>query len=102
MSLARRYEQTYTVEEVAELLRHTPSGVRSMIRRGTLRALKVGGRYLIPESALDDLGLASIRIFDDIEDPADYIASLRSANAAKTNGAVLSDSDFLIGLEAED
>jgi len=59
------------VEEVAELLRHTPSGVRSMIRRGRLRALKVGGRYLIPESALDELGLASIRIFDDIEDPTD-------------------------------
>jgi|GEM_PF-4650695 len=63
MSLATRYEQTYTVEEVADLLRHSPGGVRAMIRRGALRAIKVGGRYLIPESALDEIGFASLRVF---------------------------------------
>lgn len=35
MSMPRRYEQAYTVEEVVELLRHSPGGVRVMIRRST-------------------------------------------------------------------
>ncbi len=102
MSLARRYEQTYTVEEVAELLRHSPGGVRAMIRRGALRAIKVGGRYLIPESALDELGFASIRVFEDIADPAAYAAELRARNSRRPDGTVLSDAEFLGGLEAVD
>ncbi|MCL5736475.1 MAG: helix-turn-helix domain-containing protein [Actinobacteria bacterium] len=102
MSLATRYEQTYTVEEVAELLRHSPGGVRAMIRRGALRAIKVGGRYLIPESALDEIGLASIRVFEDIDDPATYAAEVRARNSRKPDGAPLSDAEFLAGLEAAD
>ena len=102
MSLARRYEQTYTVEEVAELLRHSPGGVRAMIRRGALRAIKVGGRYLIPESALDELGLASIRVFEDIDDPAAYAAELRARNSRRPDGTPLGDAKFLGGLEAVD
>lgn len=102
MQLARRYEPTYTVEEVAELTHHTPSGVRSMIRRGALRAIKVGGRYLIPESALDDLGLAAIRIFDDIEDPAAHVADLRARNSVRADGTPLTKEEFLAGIEAED
>jgi excisionase family DNA binding protein len=100
MSLARRYEQTYTVEEVAELLRHSPGGVRAMIRRGALRAIKVGGRYLIPESALDEIGLASIRVFEDIDDPAEYARALRAGNSRGLDGTLLSDEEFLRRLEA--
>jgi excisionase family DNA binding protein len=102
MSLARRYEQTYTVEEVAELLRHSPGGVRAMIRRGALRAIKVGGRYLIPESALDEIGLASIRVFEDVDDPAAYAVELRARNSAAPDGTPLSDEEFLRRLEAEE
>ncbi len=102
MSLARRYEQTYAVEEVADLLRHSPGGVRAMIRRGALRAIKVGGRYLIPESALDELGFASLRVFEDIDDPAAYAAELRAQNSRRLDGTSLSDAEFLSSLEAGD
>jgi len=39
-----------TVGDVAEMLRITPHGVRAMIRKGTLKAQKVGRDYLIKES----------------------------------------------------
>jgi len=39
-----------TVGDVAEMLRITPHGVRAMIRKGTLKAQKVGRDYLIRES----------------------------------------------------
>jgi len=39
-----------TVGEVAEMLQITPHGVRAMIRKGTLKAQKVGRDYLIKES----------------------------------------------------
>ena len=39
-----------TVGEVAEVLQITPHGVRAMIRKGTLKADKVGRDYLIKES----------------------------------------------------
>ncbi len=102
MELARRYEPNYTVEEVAELLRHTPGGVRAMIRRGALRAIKVGGRYLIPESALDGLGLTPVRAFEDVEDPARCVAELRAQNAFKPDGTPLSDAEFLASLESDE
>jgi excisionase family DNA binding protein len=70
MALTAHYEKTYTAEEVAELLRCSPGGVRSMIRRGDLRAIKVGRRYLIPESAVDALGFSELKLFADIKDAA--------------------------------
>lgn len=102
MELARRYEPNYTVEEVAELLRHTPGGVRAMIRRGALRAIKVGGRYLIPESALDELGLAPLRAFEDVEDPARYVAELRARDAVKPDGTLRTIDEFLASLESDE
>ena len=56
----------------------------------------------MPESALDELGLASIRVFEDVDDPEAYAAELRARNSRKPDGTPLSDADFLAGLEAED
>jgi len=41
-----------TVDEVADRLRMGPQGVRRMIRRGELRARKVGKQYLVTPADL--------------------------------------------------
>ena len=100
MSTATRYERTYTVESVAELLHCSPAGVRSMIRRGKLRALKISRRYLIPESAIDELGFSDLKLFADIEDASKYVRELRQATERKPDGTKKTDGEFLAEVKA--
>jgi excisionase family DNA binding protein len=44
----------YRPREVAEMLGMSESGVRNLIRRGTLRAVQLDGRWLIPANAIED------------------------------------------------
>jgi len=44
-------ERAYKVKEIAELLQVTPRRVRQFCDEGTIRALKIGNEYRIPESA---------------------------------------------------
>jgi excisionase family DNA binding protein len=44
----------WTIQEVASLLGVSDMTIYRLIKRGELRALKVGQRYRIAESALDD------------------------------------------------
>ena len=44
----------YRPREVAEMLGMSESGVRNLIRRGTLRAVQLDGRWLIPATAIED------------------------------------------------
>jgi excisionase family DNA binding protein len=48
-------EQPLTIEEVAALLRMQPQGVRRLIRRGQLQAVKIGKRYLIQRAEVQRL-----------------------------------------------
>jgi excisionase family DNA binding protein len=64
----------YTVQEVAELLGLALSGTYTLIREGTIPALKVGGRWLVPKrrfhawlDGLDDQD-------DDVPDRPDPVA----------------------------
>lgn len=45
-------ERLLTAEEVAERLRLAPFTVRRMIRRGRIRAYKVGRAWRVPEEAV--------------------------------------------------
>jgi excisionase family DNA binding protein len=40
--------------EVAEMVGMSESGVRNLIRRGTLRAVQLDGRWVIPATAIED------------------------------------------------
>jgi hypothetical protein len=51
-----------------------------MIRRGELIAIKVGRRYLIPESAIDATGFAELKLFADIKDASAYVRKIRRAD----------------------
>ena len=42
----------YRPREVAEMVGMSESGVRNLIRRGTLRAVRLDGRWLIPAIAI--------------------------------------------------
>ena len=95
MALTAQYEKTYTAEEVAELLHCSPGGVRSMIRRGDLRAIKVGRRYLIPESAIDALGFSNLKLFSDIKDASVYVRKIRRAAEMKPDGRKKSAKEFI-------
>ncbi len=44
----------YTVDEVAEMLKKTPSTVRRYIALGMLKAQKVGRPYYITDKALEE------------------------------------------------
>jgi excisionase family DNA binding protein len=44
----------YRPREVAEMVGMSESGVRNLIRRGTLRAVQLDGRWLIPAIAIED------------------------------------------------
>lgn len=47
-----------TVQEVADLIRHTPHTVRLMCQRGDIEARKIGTKWIIPKDALlDRLGV---------------------------------------------
>ncbi len=47
-------DRVYTVNECAELLRTTRATVLAQIRRGRLRATRVGREYRITETAIND------------------------------------------------
>lgn len=47
-------EKAYNVQEAATLLKVTPITIRSYIKTGKLRAQKVGTRYYLAESNLQD------------------------------------------------
>jgi excisionase family DNA binding protein len=44
----------YRPREVAEMVGMSESGIRNLIRRGTLRAVRLDGRWLIPTAAIED------------------------------------------------
>jgi excisionase family DNA binding protein len=44
----------YRPREVADMVGMSESGVRNLIRRGTLRAVRLDGRWLIPATAIED------------------------------------------------
>ena len=100
MALTAHYEKTYTAEKVAELLRCSPGGVRSMIRRGDLQAIKVGRRYLIPESAIDALGFAELKLFADIKDASAYVRKIRRAAEFKPDGRRKTAKEFMDEIKA--
>ena len=100
MALTAKYEKTYTAEEVAELLRCSPGGVRSMIRRGKLRAIKVGRRYLIPESAVDAMGFAEFKLFGDIKEASAYVRKIRRAAEFKPSGRRKTAREFINEIKA--
>ena len=45
-----RERLVYTVQEVAEMLGLALSGTYTLIREGTIPALKIGGRWVIPKA----------------------------------------------------
>ena len=47
-------EKAYNAQEAAQLLKVTPVTVRSYIKAGKIKAQKVGTRYYIAESNLQD------------------------------------------------
>ncbi len=100
MALTAHYEKTYTAEEVAEIFRCSPGGVRSMIRRGDLRAIKVGRRYLIPESAVDALGFSELKLFADIKDASAYVRKIRRAAEFKPDGRRKTAKKFMDEIKA--
>ncbi|OGW13340.1 MAG: hypothetical protein A3G93_07820 [Nitrospinae bacterium RIFCSPLOWO2_12_FULL_45_22] len=100
MSLKAKYEVTYPVEAVAKLLHCSPGGVRSMIRRGELRAIKIGRRYLIPESAIDELGFGSLKIFADVEDAPAYVREIRRSSELNPDGTEKTREEFLAEVKA--
>jgi excisionase family DNA binding protein len=63
----------YRPREVAEMVGMSESGVRNLIRRGTLRAVQLDGRWLIPAAAIED----KLGVQLDASSPADAAPTLR-------------------------
>lgn len=71
-----------------------------MIRRGELRAIKVGRRYLIPESAVDALGFSELKLFADIKDASAYVRKIRRAAEFKPDGRRKTAEEFMDEIKA--
>lgn len=48
-------KQVYSIEEAAQALDVHPDTIRKMIKRGELRASRVGRQYRIPQAEVDRL-----------------------------------------------
>lgn len=46
-------EQVYSIDEAARLLRVNPMTIRRLIKKGEIKAQKVGKQYRIPRSEID-------------------------------------------------
>lgn len=53
------FGELFTVDEVAERLRRTPTSVRHLLASGQLKSGKVGGRRMIRSTDLDAFVLAA-------------------------------------------
>lgn len=85
VKLAEQYPKLYTVEEVAQLLRMSPSGLRGMIREGKIHAMKAGKRYLIPQTVLDhELGLEYWRA---VEEALEFEEEVRRESSLRPDGS---------------
>jgi excisionase family DNA binding protein len=74
----------YRPREVAEMVGMSESGVRNLIKRGTLRAVQLDGRWLIPAAVIEDkLGVSL-----DAR-PASDAASIRRINGRPPPGGDL-------------
>lgn len=47
MSKEIKYNEVYTTEETRELLKVSPSTIKRLLKKGLIRANKVGGQYRI-------------------------------------------------------
>lgn len=47
-------ETTYTVKEVAEITKKSPQTIHIHIKRGLLKASRIGREYIITQKGLDD------------------------------------------------
>ena len=52
----------YTVQEVAALLKVSAAGVRRLIRRGQLKALRVGKSYRVRPAQIEDFASQAVGI----------------------------------------
>lgn len=48
-------EEIYTPREVARMFRVSTATVWRLIRKGEIRAIRIGGQYRIPASAISEL-----------------------------------------------
>lgn len=55
----KEYYTCYNVEEASEILRVSEQSLRRLIRSKTIKASKIGKRYLIPISELDKIILGT-------------------------------------------
>lgn len=47
-------EKYYTPSEIAKIFNFSPEGIRKWIKQGKLKAIRLGSRWRIPESALQE------------------------------------------------
>lgn len=50
---------TYTVPELAELFNLSINSIYSALRKKQIPSLKIGGKYVIPKAAIDNLLLSA-------------------------------------------
>lgn len=55
------YSTVYSIDEVAQIFRLTPSEVRGLIRDGELPAIRLGRHYRVPKSIIDAFFAAPLK-----------------------------------------
>jgi excisionase family DNA binding protein len=56
MELERRgYMKTYSIKEAAEILKNNEEWLRELIRRGKVKAVKVGRKWIVKEETINSI-----------------------------------------------
>ena len=100
----RKYEEVFTVEEVAEIFKLSNGSVRNLIKKGEIPAIKIGKQYRIPESIIEMFYSQIYRISDPekagygmlqnnnkIGDGLEYVRKIRETS--KTVDEIIEDLD---------
>ena len=111
MGYASYYEDVFSIDEVAEILRISKKNIMKLIKEGKFGAIRIGNEYRVPKSVIDSFfsqaittpspteeyafGVWSQRRFPD--DSSEIINKIRNKSDKKNLTVIISEAEKDVG-----